>query len=280
MKKLLKFLAIAMCVLLLLSLTACGSFMSASQVKKAVNEFGTPQAKMTLSFSSSSGTKWKYVITYDLLLEKTPITVINFINLVEDGFYKDVIFDTYNSTNNYFLAGRYAYRAKGDDEDKKQGYVNASGITMTGEFKVNNYPEPNGGYEQFSLFSLAMYHDNDSDSVNSANGALIFSTSASSAEAKKSLNYTNYAVFARVSSIDVYKGDEKTPRTYSNGMINDPTWQNLISKTSTTSIDMTKTDGTSDSVSVLGTYGSGPNFIFSIEMVDSGKDWSKLPKVN
>lgn len=280
MKKLLRLLAIAMCVLLLLSLTACGSFMSASQVKKAVNEFGTPQAKMTLSFTSSDGTKWKYVITYDLLLEKTPITVINFINLVEDGFYKDVIFDTYNSTNNYFLAGRYAYRTKSDDEEKKQGYVNASGITMTGEFKVNNYPEPNGGYEQFSLFSLAMYHDNDADSVNSANGALIFSTSASSAEAKKSLNYTNYAVFARVSSIDIYKGASEIPTTYSNGMINSPTLQNLISRTSTTSIDMTKTDGTSDSVSVLGTYGSGPNFIFGIEMVDSGKDWSKLPKVN
>ena len=251
--------------------------MSVSKVNRAVKEFGTPQAQMTLSFTTSKGTKFIYVITYDLLLQKTPITVINFINLVEDGFYKDVIFDTYNSSNNYYSAAKYAYRKSGDSDDM-HGYENASGITMVGEFKTNNYPEPNGGYEQFSLFSLAMYHDNNADSVNSANGTLIFSTASSASKDKKSLNYTNYAVFAKVVSIDIYIGDNETPVTYTADKMNSTYLQNMVEQTSTYSMSMIKSDGTSPSVSVLAS-GATPRFVFSIAMLGD-KDWTKLPKVN
>ena len=94
MKKVLSVLVLAMCIVMLLSFASCGMFMSASSVNKVVREFGTPQAQMTLSFTTSANNKFKYVITYDLLLEKTPITTINFINLVESGFYKDAIFES------------------------------------------------------------------------------------------------------------------------------------------------------------------------------------------
>lgn len=278
MKKVLKFFALTMCVVLLLSLASCGEFMSASKAKKLVSEFGTPQAEMTLTFTTAKGTKLRYVIIYDLLLDKTPITTINFINLVEIGFYKDAIFDSYNSNYNYFLAGRYTYRTNGDS-DTLHGYSNVSDVTMVGEFKTNKFREPNGGYEPFSMFSLAMYHEDNAKSFDSANGALIFATASSSSETKKPLNYTNYAVFARMNSISIYEGDSETPRTYSRDQMSSLYLDNLTSQTSTTSCSMTNANGDSSSVTILGER-SAPRFVFSITMVDSGKDWSKLPKVN
>lgn len=278
MKKLLKLLAFTMCIVLLLSLTSCSGFMSASSVRKLVNEFGTPQAEMTLSFTTKDNNKFKYVITYDLLLEKTPITVINFINLVENGFYNDAIFDSFNKDNNYYSAAKYAYRKNGDS-DTLHGYENISGITMLGEFKTNKYAEPNGGYEQFSLFSLAMYHDNKADSFDSANGTLIFSMASSSAKQQKPLNYTNYAVFARMVSLAVYEGDSETPTVYPYDKINSTYYSNLTNQSSTTSCQMTNASGDSKSVTVLG-RSSVPSFVFSISMVKSDKDWTKLPKVS
>lgn len=277
MKKVFKLLAVVMCAVLLASLTACGGFMPSSQVKKAVREFGTPQAEMTLTFSTSSHS-YKYVIVYDLLLDKTPITTINFINLVNDGFYNDAIFESYNSSNNYFLAGRYTYRKESDDSDKRKGVENVSGITMVGEFEVNKYPEPKGGYEQFSLFSLAMYHENSAENVDSANGALIFSTASSASEINKPLNYSNYAVFARMVSIAIYEGDAQTPIEYPADKVNSLYLDVLTKQTSTTSCSMTVADGDSKSVTVLG-KSSTPTFLFSIKMLGE-KDWTKLPKVN
>lgn len=276
MKRLLKFLAFIMCVTLLLSLTACGPFMSASEVKRAVKEFGTPQAQMTLSFGTSKGTKFKYVITYDLLLEKAPLTTINFINLVESDFYKNAIFERYDTANNYYLAGSYVYR-KNDDSSNLRGYENPSSISIPGEFKNNNYSEPNGGYEQFSLLSLAMYHDDNVESFDSANGALIVSMASSSSESKKSLNYTNYTVFARMHSISIYVNDNDTP-IYSGNEIGPIYLENMTKSSSTTSCSMTKSSGETSSVTILGSS-SVPRFIFSIEMLGDA-DWSKLPKVD
>lgn len=277
MKKVLNFLALIMCMVLLVSLTACGSFMSASQVKNVVKEFGPTQAKMTLTFTSN-GQKVKYEIIYDLLLEKTPITTINFINLVESGFYKDAIFDTYNSSNHYYTAGKYTYRMNAES-GKSQGAENVSGVTMVGEFKTNNYREPNGGYEQFSMFSLAMYHDNNAESFDAANGVLIFSTASSGAEVNKSLNYENYAVFAVMKSIAIYEGDVETPQhEYPGDKMSSVYLDRMIKQSSTASCTMTKANGDSSSVTVLGSNNT-PRFVFSIEMLGD-KDWTKLPKVN
>lgn len=283
MKKIVSFFAVAMCiVLLLLSLTACSSFMSNSQVKKVIKEFGTPQAEMSLTFTTSKGGKFKYVITYDLLLDKTPITTINFINLVESGYYDNAIFDSYNSSNNYFLAGRYTYTKT---DNGSRGYESASGLNIVGEFKTNNYSAPQDGYEQFSLFSLAMYHEAKAESFDLADGALIFSTASSSSETKKPLNYTNYAVFARMSTISIYAcktvdgvETEDLISTYPAGKVNSQYLDDLVNQTSTTTCTMTKSNGDSSSVTILGS-GYVPRFVFSIKMLGD-KDWTKLPKVN
>ena len=76
----------------------------------------------------------KYIITYDLLLDKTPITTINFINLVDSGFYTNTIMDSYTTSYNYYIAGRYVYNKEATDEKIKD---NESGKTIIGEFKSN-----------------------------------------------------------------------------------------------------------------------------------------------
>lgn len=289
MKKVLRVFALLMCVMLLLSLVACNgpSFMSASKVKKLVKDFGTPQAKMMLKFKLDSK-EYRYVITYDLLLDKAPITVINFINLVLDGFYDNAILDTYNSSNNYFLAARYAYRVSGDaDSAKMEVEYNSSGITMAGEFKSNGYAEPEGGYAQFSILSLAMYHEvengkDNSEKFNSANGALVLSTATSSSETKMPLNYKNYAVFAEISSVSVFEGDnENASYTHSGDDRIAGEWLSYLTKsTNTYSFSVPTVDGDTKSVQIMGTSSTVPRYVFSIEMLDEGRDWSKLPKVN
>jgi len=273
MKKVLKVLSFLMCAIMLFALAACAGphFMSASKVKRAVKEFGTPQAEMTLNFSSN-GKKMKYVITYDILLDKAPISSINFINLVNDGFYNEAVFESYNTSYNYYLAGRYTYK-KTEESGSARVYENVSGITMPGEFKSNLYREPEGGYAQFSMFSLAMYHANDADSFDTANGALIFSTSVSD-----TLNYANYAVFAKMSSISIYENDGKIPQTYPGDKMASAYLEQLTKLTSTTSCTVTTAEGDSKSVTILGAS-SVPRYVFSIKML-GGSDWSKLPKVN
>ena len=265
-----KILAVIMCVMLLVTFAACTSagFMSASKVNRVVKEFGVPQAELTLNFTSNRK-KMTYVITYDLLLDKAPITTINFINLVNDGFYNDAIFDRYDSSSNYYLGGRYAYR-KAEESSSAKGYKNESGITIKGEFKTNLYPEPKSGYAQFSMCSLAMYHGTSEDDFNAANGTLIFSTSES-----KSLKATNYAVFAAMSSIAIYADGElinkydNMPSTYH---------AQMTTLTTTTKCSMLNDNGDTESIDVLGA-GGVPRFIFSIKMLGDS-DWSKLPKVN
>ena len=268
---------VIMCVLLLVTFAACTgtSFMSAAKVNRAVKEFGTPQAQLTLNFNSNSK-KMKFVITYDLLLDKAPISVINFINLVENtDFYKDAILDSYDSTYHYYTAARYSYREVTQEDGKttKKGYENNSGITMVGEFKSNNYSEPKSGYEQFSMFSLAMYYSGKADDFNSANGALIMSTSKTD-----TLNANNYAVFARAVSVTIYEGDEDAePKTFPADRMSSAYLDQMVKQSTTTNCTMLLAGGDSKSQQVLGTTGV-PRFVFSIEMLGD-KDWSKLPKV-
>ncbi len=273
-----KVLIVSLCILMLFTCVACtpNGFMSKSQTKKVYNEFGRPQAKMTINYKIGND-EVKVEAVYDLLLDKTPITVINFINLVNDGFYNDSISDKYNSTYHYLTIGKYTYEKESADSDAYRYYYNKSGKTFVGEFASNKYPEPKlneGGYSEFSLFSLAMYYENIGDSsksadyFNSANGTLILAT----ADKDKLLNSENCAVFAKLNSVSVsYNGKDpinygdKAPATIIS---------HLTSFTSTTSRTVYNKDNTiGDSISIMST-----RVMFNIEMLGD-KDWSKLPKV-
>lgn len=266
-----KILIIVMCVVLLVCLVSCNGagFMSASRVKKAVADFGTPQAEMTLEFTTNNK-KMKYVITYDLLLDKTPITTINFINLVESGFYTNAIMDSYNSSQNYYTAGRFVYDKDAATDEKIRD--NESGKKFIGEFKTNNYSEPEGGYAQFSMFSLAMYHDGKGESFNDGNGTLIFTTSESS-----TLKASNYAVFAKVNKLEIYQGDDLL-NTYEGGKISSMYLDQMTKLTGKPNMKVLNSANVARDVSILGLSGT-PYFVFSIKMLGD-KDWTKLPKVD
>ena len=270
-----KVLLILVLIVMLVSVCACNyipsnKFMSNSQVKSLVKEYGTPQAELTINYQLNS-TEYEIKIKYNLLLSQTPLAVIRFIQLAENGFYNGTVIDTYNSTNNYMILGRYSNKESAVSEGKKFFYQNKSDVTFKGEFKSNNYRQPANGYAQFKIFSLAMFHDSYKDekttNFDTANGTLILAT------ANESLNSNNYAVFAEMVSVS-YKIGDKSATVYE-GKVPSDARNNLTSQTGTEAktVYSDATDEMSTSVSML-------KQLYTVHVKILGNnDWSKLPQI-
>ncbi|MFR5988055.1 MAG: peptidylprolyl isomerase [Christensenellales bacterium] len=106
--------------LLLFSFCACsaGEFISASKLEKIKEKSGidaNPVATLTLRYTDineeSRGEVYTVVIEYELLIDKAPITVINFMNLIQQGFYDNTVVDYIGER--YLIAGRYS-----EEDDK------------------------------------------------------------------------------------------------------------------------------------------------------------------
>lgn len=265
MKKLSRILIVVICVAVLLSLASCaGGFLSKAKVKSLVKEYGTPQAEVTFDYTYNN-TKTKIVFVYDLLLDKTPVAVINFIQLAESGYFDDVIIDHYVSMYQYLRFGEYVYRADEDDSNVMKYYRNNTVPSIVGEFAVNKYSEPKSGYAKFENLSLAMYHAEGTNYYNSAAGSVIM------AMRTDALNYTNYAVFAHINSISVSLKDGDL-KNYGKNIPS--TYREQLTTTNTTSRTVYSADGTtSDKESLYST-----NITVSVKILGD-HDWSKLPKV-
>lgn len=281
-----KFLVVLVLVLVLVTTCACTyvpstRFMSRSQVNSLVKEYGTPQAELTLSYElKDNGTTKKFEIklTYDLLLSQAPMSVIRFIQLAESGAYDNTVIDTYNTSSNcyYMIMGRYLYEESALEENagKKNYYVNnALDTTFKGEFASNKYKEPSNGYAQFSLFSLAMYHDNyvseDETNFDTANGTLILAMSTT-----QTLNSNNYAVFATPVHM-VYKVND-TVLHNGKGMDSDAR-TNLAGFTTKSSSKTIYTDK-SENDKLPSTTIVSQLVTLQVKILGD-KDWSKLPKI-
>ncbi len=264
-----KVLLVLTSVALLLCLTACNAngFMSASKVKKLSDEFGTPQAEVSIKYTVNKQ-DIELRITYNVLLDKTPIAAISFINLVNSGFYNDAVLETYDKNLNYIVGARYKYAS--EDEGKTYKYMqNILTEPFAGEFASNGYREPNGGYASFKRLSLAMYHGGTADDFNSADGALIIATSSNT------LRSSNYAVFAEMVELSLYK-DGNLSQRYDLLHLPDDIINPL--RSSSTSRTVTMRDGNTASKNILG-GSSITRFVLSAKMLTEA-DWSKLPKVN
>lgn len=269
-----KVLVVLMAALLLVSLCACTTvpstrFMSRTQVNSLVKEYGTPQAEVTLNYKTGNN-DIEVKIVYNLLLEQTPIAVTRFIQLANEGFYNDTLIDTYNSTYRYMIMGRYAYRQSELQEDKSLYFQNKSDVTFKGEFKSNKYSEPSKGYAQFSIFSLAMYHDDansDIENFDKASGTLIL------ALANQTLNPDNYAVFAEMAYM-TYKINDGEFKNQ-NSQVYPDVLSNLKSFTSKTSRNVY--DDASEehytSISIMST-----RVTLQVKILGDN-DWSKLPTI-
>lgn len=269
MKK--KFLVAIVLVAMLSVMCACSyvsadSFMSRAQVRSLVKAYGTPQAELTMKYTVDSGNEVEVRVVYDLLLDKAPVAVTRFIQLANEGFYNDSVADGYNTTYNYLTLGRYAYR----DSTKNNGkqYFENKSTTFAGEFKSNGYKEPDGGYAQFAIFSLAMYHDDATDNryFDAADGGLILALS------NQTLNSDNYAVFAQVHELSVRTNGgayqsygAKIPSQIRDNL------SKFTSKTSRTVYDAT--ESSTRQVSIMTT-----KVMLTVRILGDF-DWSKLPKI-
>lgn len=235
-----KLLVIALCLVMLFTFTACSGaqFLSQSKVNDLVSKYSEdgklPQMEMTLTYKTGdNNTPMQIKVVYELLLDKAPITVISFINLLNNGRYNNVVIDSRATT--YMSVGRFTYtkllpddvadNISGDQKLEDRLYsLNNSKSTFVGEFKNNNFKpygkvaEGDDGYAKFDMFSLAMYHDaptSKSDdkeqqaeykrAYNSSNGRLMISLGTT--EKNTAPNYKEYAVFARPVSFSVAIGD-------------------------------------------------------------------------
>lgn len=203
-----KALIIVIAFLLLFSFCACsaGEFISASKLDNIKAKSGidaNPVATVTLRYTDlnddARGDVCTVVIRYELLIDKAPITVINFMNLVQDGFYDNTVVDYIGSR--YLIAGRYT------QEDDKF-ITKESGYTIKGEFLANgfkvNESKKDGDNAQPMLGSLIMFHNAQTSTKNyfdTASSAffMAFTDEFSTATAVP-MSKDNYAVFAYVLS--------------------------------------------------------------------------------
>ncbi len=203
-----KALIIVIAFLLLFSFCACsaGEFISASKLENIKAKSGidaNPVATVTLRYTDlnddARGDVCTVVIRYELLIDKAPITVINFMNLVQDGFYDNTVVDYIGSR--YLIAGRYT------QEDDKF-ITKESGYTIKGEFLANgfkvNESKKDGDNAQPMLGSLIMFHNAQTSTKNyfdTASSAffMAFTDEFSTATAVP-MSKDNYAVFAYVLS--------------------------------------------------------------------------------
>lgn len=283
--KLRKIALVFIAVVLLVSMTGCNSvsFLSAGQISNLVNEYGKPQAEMTVEYTLNEKTT-RLVLVYNLEVEKAPITVANFINLVNDGYYDNVVFDSrISSSTNSWIAGRYTYNP---DEDLEYNYYKTKdvGYTILGEFYQNGWELPvdeadkdneeiTDGNAKFSLFSLAMYHESSVSSFDKASTAFFMTTSSTQTE-----NYKNYAVFATLASISVYVDDVALVENATEipaSVLYD--FNNNSSMTTTTTRKVVvETDDEGNEVTESRTMFRDPVVIKSVKMLGD-KDFSKYP---
>ncbi len=278
-----KVLIILLCAIMLLTFTACNGndFLSAGETKSLLKKVGgkNPQAQMTLSYQVGKDSSKQTVtleIVYEILLDKTPITAVNFINAVQDGFYSDVLVHSNQSTYNYMIAGGYYKKDIVSTNDNGEEvtttkFYQQSLPSFVGEIAGNGFAEPRGekvdgdSYTKFDVFSLAMYHADGANYFNSADGRLVISTSS-----QTKLSHLNYAVFAKMISIVVKVDGEQISTDI-------PSWvlTTLDSSTSTTKRTIYDKDDVKQSaqVSIL-----SPEIIIDIKMLGD-VDWSVLPTI-
>lgn len=295
--KIKRILFVAMAIIMLFVFAACNTvaFMSDSARNDLVKKYGTPKAQVVIEYtrdkSSTNGDEDEVVtltLNYNLLLNKTPITVINFINLVEDGYYNEkttdtgttsLVFDNRISSNtNSWIVGRYnvTVDSKGTKTYRAQPALD---YTILGEFVQNGYVLPKAsdetdeeikdGNAKFSMFSLAMYHEKSVSAFDQASSAFFLTTDSVSTE-----NYKNFAVFAELTSISVSVNGEAlvTDATQVPDSIVDDFDNILNETTSQTVVDDADGESSTSKVTML----KNVVRIVSIKMVDNN-DYSSLP---
>ncbi len=135
-------------------------------------------------------------LTYDLLFDKAPITVNNFIALAKSDFYKDSLLDYVGST--YSILGRYKLNDNNKYEMQKQNF------TIKGEFLANGWSvdgsEEGTANALHNMGALGMYHETQTETINNFDKAstafyMVWTDSFGSSD---KFSNNNFAVFAHI----------------------------------------------------------------------------------
>lgn len=151
MKKTRNLLLVFLAVISLLTLTGCKN-QKMDRIKNAANNFieeiesvatKNPEVTMNVEYVAENGETKEGTVKIELYPENAPITVANFVNLIENGFYNNLTF--HRIVKDFMIQG-------GDQEGNGSGYAKRSdidksiekdssedyGYSIKGEFKDNN----------------------------------------------------------------------------------------------------------------------------------------------
>lgn len=137
---------------MMFALTACGgSFMNESEIKDIENPTGT----ITISYEDENGQPQSFQtikFKFELYYKQAPITVTNFVSLVNKGYYDDLLFHRLETTTKgssddspigrVLQGGGYRYKTDPDDNDKRVDLIKKDGAPnykIKGEFKDNGW---------------------------------------------------------------------------------------------------------------------------------------------
>ena len=154
MKKMRNLLLILMCTVVLCTLVGCGEEEEYQGEKKSKNTIenqmqeevisnnDNPVATMTVEYIDENGSKQEGTIKFELYPDKAPITVANFVNLVNNKFYDGLTF--HRIIDNFMIqggdpSGNGTGGAKLSDLDKNvaSGSDKDYNYSIKGEFSAN-----------------------------------------------------------------------------------------------------------------------------------------------
>lgn len=202
MKKVALLLAVIMAAL---TLVGCSSgFMSDREMLKLTKN---PEVSVTLSYTDSDNIQKEFTLVYELHYEKAPITVTNFVNLVQEGFYNGSVISggsvssSPRETNSFYYISGGSYKLA-EGENKLD--VLSKDYYIKGEFKANQWMVDDETPLKHELGNLVMSRTSGVSGFDTASTAwyICMSTWAK--------NDGNYAVFGTLKSMSgkIYKTGE------------------------------------------------------------------------
>ncbi|MEG1711295.1 MAG: peptidylprolyl isomerase [Clostridia bacterium] len=198
MKKLALVMTIIMALTLMFGCT--NNFMSDNEMIKLTKN---PEASMTLTYTDKNDVVKTFTMVYELHYEKAPITVTNFVNLIQEKFYNDSLIHYSNvSTSSYdnihYIEGG-AYKKTKDEKIVEA--INKK-YTIKGEFKANEWKKNDLVH---TIGNLVM------DRTSGANGFDTASTMFYICLSDHNKRDGNYAVFGTLKGMSGKIGEQVIP---------------------------------------------------------------------
>ncbi len=207
--------------------------------KNTDGTFVNPTASILLSYEMDNR-NYEVYLTYELLFDKAPLTVNNFIALAKSDFYKDTLLDYIGDT--FSILGRYKLNETSKFELQKQDF------TIKGEFLANGWSvdgtEEGTANALHNMGALGMYHETQTETINNfdkASTAFYMVWTDSFGSSNRFSNH-NFAVFAHIKASYVKVTASSLEDFYSRDAANRPGLDSMFVNYIKEADTMTRTD--------------------------------------